>query len=333
MRICRLKLIWVISTLMILWGASSQAKQIIKPPIPASEQIVVWMRVSQVSQDRYLSGLLLQNNVVSDYLKLLKLDPSKIERLTFMMPFDKDWFNGQQGGYIPSALPKNGAFVIAGDFDLKAEFRNIKSKGWKEQSYSNKKVLWWSTGTNYYRNPRSGQCLGQISGEGLVVAGSVECMRNILDVAGGKLPGLPDNSAYDLIYQDFTSDSSRLGSMFIQVTPDMRALIKDEAAAAKSLAARTAFSYVDNLNESGLSIARRGDGFLLYGYLGIDTENNSMIAAGILQLGGGLASLFPPDDPNRNVLENLDISRQGKLVILQTDITGPRLLSLLGRSK
>ncbi len=324
----RIRLIGIIVVPISLLYAVSFAEQGIKPPIPVGEQVVLLMRVSQVAQDRDLRNLLLQNNAVSNYLKLLNLKLSDIDGLTLFMPFDKNWFAGR-GIYIPPTLPKNGAFIITGDFDPKAEFRGVKSKGWKEEKYSNKKVLWWSTGTSYYQNPKNGECLGQIPGDGLVVAGSAECIQNIYDVAGGKTPGFDDNSAYDLIYRNFNNDNTKLVSAFIVITPVMRDLIITETAPYLSPTGKSALSYINHLDDSGLSIARRGAGFHLDGYLGMDTESNSMIAAGLLQLGGGLSSLLPPDNPSRSALEDLVVSRQGRMVILQTDMTGQQFLYLL----
>ncbi len=305
------------------------AQQTIVAPIPGNAQVVLWMRPGQVAQYPDLKTAMLGNNTLSYYLGLMNLDLANIDRLVMFMPFDKSWIKGSKTTAIPRKLPSNGAFIITGNLDNKINLQTIKSKGWKEINYSNKKLLWWSTGAAYLLNPKDGECISQLPGGGLAVGGSEEIIKSILDVAGGKAPGISTYDTFQRLSQDFSTNDSKLANMFILVTPEMRNLVKADTVQIRSSTARAALGYVDYLDEVGLSISPSGNGFLVNGYLGMDSESNALIVSSIFQIGGGLASFLPPNDPNRALLESLNISKQGKTVVLESNMTGPQLSNLL----
>jgi hypothetical protein len=314
--------------ILLCSSAVALAQQTAATPIPAGAQIVLWMRADQIAQDPDLRASVLENSAVGHCLNLLSLDLAQIDRIVLFMPFDKAWVNGTKL-FVPQALPKNGAIIITGSFNTKTAYQGFKSKGWKEISYSNKKLLWWSTGTSYYCDPKSGACIGQLPGGGLIAGGSENATKNVLDVAGGKAQGLTNSLAFGRLSQDFNLDNTRLLSLYVLITPEMRAIVKSDTSAIKSSTGKAAIGYIDYLEETGLSVAKAGNGFGIEGYLGMDSESNSLIVSSIIQIGGGLASLLPPNNPNRSILEKLNVSRQDKLVILQSNLTMQQLQNLM----
>ncbi|HBC45869.1 MAG TPA: hypothetical protein DEO84_08390 [candidate division Zixibacteria bacterium] len=313
---------------LLCTSAAAPAQPTASTPIPAGAQIVFWMNAAQISQDSDLRASVLENSTVGHCLNLLSLDLAEIDRIVLFMPFDKSWVNGTKL-IVPQALPKNGAIIITGSFDAKTAYQGFKAKGWKEISYSNKKLLWWSKGTSYYCDPKSGACIAQLPGGGLIAGGSEGATKNVLDVAGGKAQSFAISPTFERLSQDFNFDKTRLLSLYVLITPDMRAIVKSDTSAIKSSTGKAAIGYIDYLEETGLSVARSGNGFGIEGYLGMDSESNSLIVSSIFQIGGGLASLLPPNDPNRSILENLSVSRQGKLVILQSNLTRRQLQNLM----
>jgi hypothetical protein len=318
---------------VLLTNSLTLAQQAAVAPIPQNAQIVLWMKTDQVAQNPNLKAMLLENNTVSYYLGLMNLDPAKIDKVVMFMPFDKSWFKGTRAAAIPQNLPSNGAFIITGNFDNNNIFRGFKSGGWKEVNYSNKKLMWWSTGASYLLNPKDGECISPLPGGGLAIGGSENIVKSILDVAGGKTSGIAAYNTFQRLSRDFTTDNSRLASMFVLVTPEMRNIVMADTAQIKSSTARAALGYVNYLDEIGLSIAQNGNGFLVDAYLGMDSESNALIVSSILQIGGGLVSFLPANDPNRAWLESLNISKQGKLVILESNLTRLQLTNLLKHRK
>jgi hypothetical protein len=328
MKKSKIGLVGFLIILAVLQTMSVSAQQTASAPIPSGAQIVLWMRANQVAQDPDLRATLLNNNAVARYIGLLNMDLAQIDRVVLFMPFDKAWINNNRL-VIPQTLPQSGALIVTGSFNAKSKYQEFKSNGWKEIDYSNKKLLWWSTGTKFLSNPKGAECVGQLPDGSLAVGGSQQIMRGILDVAGGKAQGLQATDVSNQLSQDFASDNSKLASLYISVTPEMRSVIKADTIAIKSSTGRAAIDYVDHLDEFGLAMRMSAGSFLASGYLGMDSESNSLIVASIFQIGGGLASLLPPNDPNRAALESLDVSRSGKTVILQSNMTKQQLLGLM----
>jgi hypothetical protein len=331
----QIKLVFLLLTLaaVLLTSSFALAQQAAVAPIPQNAQIVLWMRAGQAAQNPNLKTMLLENNTVSSYLGLMNLDPGKIDKVIMFMPFDKSWFKGTQAAVIPQNLPPNGAFIITGNFDNKNIFQKFKSGGWKEVNYSNKKLMWWSTGASYLLNPKNGECISLLPGGGLAIGGSENIVKSILDVAGGKTSGIAAYNTFQRLSRDFMADNSKLASMFVLVTPEMRNIVMADTAQIKSSTARAALGYVNYLDEVGFSIAQKGSGFLVDAYLGMDSESNALIVSSIFQIGGGLASFLPANDPNRALLESLNISKQGRIVILESNLTGIQLVNLLKHRK
>jgi hypothetical protein len=323
-------LILLALTSMLAYPALAQ--QATEPPIPSGTEIVIWLRASQVAQDPALKSALLDNNAVGNYLTLMDLNLDQIDRVVMFMPFDKAWVNGTRL-LLPNSLPKNAAMIINGNFEGGNQFRGLKSKGWKEQKYSNKKLLWWSTGSNYYVDPQSGRSVSPLPGGAILAGGSEEIVKRVLDVTGGKTEGIQNNITYQRLSQDFGGDNTKLFSAYVLVTPEMRNLIKADTIAIRSSTGRAAIGYIDYLDEAGVSASKSSNGYVINGYLGMDSESNSLVVSSIFQIGGGLASFLPPNDPNRSALENLNVDRNGKLVILQSNLTQQQLLGLLRHQK
>jgi hypothetical protein len=322
-------LILILTAIAAFPALAQQAAQL---PIPSEAEIVIWMRASQVAQDPNLKGALLDNNAVGNCLKQVGLDMDQIDLVVMFMPFEKSWINGNHL-FLPQSLPKNAAIIINGSFDNAVKLRSFKTIGWREEKYSNKKLLWWSTGSSYYIDPKSGQSASQLPGGGLLIGGSEEIVKSVLDVTGGKAQGFQANATYQHLSQDFSSDNSKLFSAFILVTPEMRDIIKADTVAIKSSTGRAAIGYIDHLDEAGLAATKSGIGYIINGYLGMDSESNSLIISSIFQIGGGLGSFLPPNDPNRGALESLSVSRDGKLVIVQSNLTQQQLLELINHHK
>ncbi len=325
-----IRLIPILSLLaLVLQAGSVIAQQTGDTPIPSGTKVIVWMRVSQAARDPQLSAMLLTNSAVARNLELIGLEASQVDRATIFMPFDRSWLDSRQVARLPQALPPNAGFIISGNFSDKDIYPILKSKNWKEMKYANSKVLWWSTGASYYRDPGGSVCIGIIPGSRFVVTGSEKTMQDILDIAGGKSQGMASNSTYEYMRNEFDGNDSRLASIFIAVTPEMRTLIKADTVRVRSATARAALSYVDYVDEAGFSALKGAASYTLNGYLGMDTETNALVVSSIFQFGGGFAALLPPNDPNSSILENLDVSKQGRIVVLQSDISPQQLQNLL----
>jgi hypothetical protein len=201
--------------------------------------------------------------------------------------------------------------------------------GWLKKNYSNKKLLWWSTGDSYYCNPQGGECVGYLAGDRLIVSGSEQIMKNILDVAGNKQDGMLPTNLFQSVSNDFFSDKQIVISAFANVTDQMRNSIKADTINIHSSTAKSALEYIDPLKEVGFSASGIGNGVLLKGNLGMDSQNNALVVSSLIQIGGGLANVLPQGDPNREILSSLVTSRQERIVNIQADLTRQQFLSLI----
>ncbi len=321
------KIIPAIMAAVILMSVSATAQET-AIPIPQGSDVVIWMRGDQVASDPDLKASVLRNRAVGRYLDLLNLALEQIDYAVLFSPFDRTWIAGGRRA-ASDKLPSGGAMIVAGNFDPKNKYESFKSKGWLKQDYSNKKLLWWSTGESYYRNPKGGECVGYLPGGRLVVTGSEAIMKELLDVSGKKKEGLASEGTYQRLGVDFFASPQTVMSAFVNVTAEMRSMIKADTVNLNSAAARNAIEYIDHLKESGLTAVKEGSMFMVNGYLGMDNQNNALVVASLLQIGGGLANLLPQGDPNRALLSNLTVSRQERTVTVQTPLNRQQLVNLI----
>jgi hypothetical protein len=297
-------------------------------PIPQNTDVVIWLKSSQIASDPSLKSLLLENQAVNNYLSLLNLSLDQVDYIVLFSPFDKTWATGGGHQNKPS-LPQNGAVILSGKFDSKNKYGGLKSKGWKVIDYSNKKLLWWSVGGGYYIDPKGNGCISLLPGGRLLMTGSEGVMREILDVSGGKKQGMTLTETYQNQSDSFFTNNSILISAYANVTSEMRQTILADTSYIRSSTARAAMEYINHIKELGISTSRAGHDYFLEGNLGMDSDNNALIVSSLLQIGGGLASLLPPDDPNRELLSSLAVSRVGNVVTLQARMTGNQLIGLI----
>jgi len=318
-------IILTLSTVIMpaLAGAQAPAPNI---PIPQKAEIIIWLNGARLAADSDLKNALLGSQAIDRYLNLVSLSIGEIDYAVLFMPFSKSLISSR--GTI-DRLPANAALVMKSNGDWKTIYKSFKSRGWKESDYSNKKVLWWSTGETFFREPKSGECVALLQDGTLAFAGSDAFMKELLDVSGGKQPGLPVSGAFQIVNDAFFSNSQATLGFYSQSTNEMRFLIKADTSVIRSEAARAALEYVDHVSEAGALAVKSGDSYQLNGLVGMDSDNNALVVSSLLQLGGGLANLLPKDDPNRSALSNMTVTRDGHIVRLSTAMTKRQIIGLI----
>ena len=299
--------------------------------LPQNTEVILWLRPQLISDDAQFSNLLSQSQLVGHYLDLLDISLKQVEYAAMFMPYDPAWMdNASHGAY--DNLPAPAAMIIKGAFDPSAKYRQVKSSGWREDKHANKKLLWWSTGETYLRNATGREYLAKLGNDRLLIAGSEDSMKGVLDVVGDKMTGIESMGVFQDISLAFFENDQVMASAFIKVNEDLRQMIKDDIGEQQSAMIRTAIGYVDNVDETALSIIRGSGNYLLEGYLGMDSGNNAMVVTSVLQAGGSLAGLLPRNAPGHAALENLTVTRTERIVKVQSFMAHAQLNDLLGSS-
>jgi hypothetical protein len=266
--------------------------------------------------------------MMSQYLDLLNLSIEQIDYAAIFMPYDPAWMNRFTQGYI-NTLPSDGAMIIQGKFDPESKYGELKSGKWKESKYVNKKVLWWSTGENFLRNPAGQECLARLGDDKLLVSGSEDLIKGVLDVAGHKSAGLESMGVFNDIYHDFFENDHTMASVFVKASEKLRENIRRNAGDAGSALVSTAMQYIENVHEAALSVSMGAEYYSLDGYLGMDSGNNAMIIAAALQVGGGLAGMLADNNPHRKILESLTVTRSERNLRLHSRMSKRQLRELM----
>jgi hypothetical protein len=273
------------------------------------------------------------------YLSLLGLSMGDIDEAALFAPYDKAW-QKDSGQSARSKLPSRAGFIVTGRIDAEARYRSIKAKGWKEERYVNKKVLWWTTGANYIRDPKSGECLAIVGENGVLVGGSDEVMKGVLDVQGGKNQGLTADSLFVTTMRSFLADPEIGASLFVIVTNEIRSVFKSHFMSEQSGSGKQGVDviaalaeYSGHLEEFGLSIKKSNGDYLLKGSFQLDSADRAMMLAGIIQLASGMSGLLPGNELDRVMLSSLRVSRLGKIVGLESRLTQNQLLDILSKPR
>jgi hypothetical protein len=298
-------------------------------PFPQNTEVILWVRPELVSGDAQLKDILSQSRTVGYYLDILNLSMEQVEYAVIFMPYDPSWLNKVSKGAVKN-LPTSGAIVIKSKIDPAAKYREMKSSGWREEKHVNKKLLWWSTGETYLINKSGNECLAKLGDDRFIISGSTESMKLVLDVAGNKAPGIESIGVFEEISMNFFENNLTVASAFIKITDSLRKEIKANAGEPQSAIFRMAVGYIDNAQEVALSVKKSAQSYLLDGYIGMDSGNNAIVVTGVLQAGGSLAGLMEQDNPGRELLENLSVTRNERIIELRTHIPEARLVELFG---
>jgi len=321
-----------LTVLLILLSLVGAGAGEFDPPFPRDTEIIFWSRPDLIASDLELGSAVTHSQFVNYYLSLLKLSIGDVDFAAIFMPYDQEWLDKSSTGKA-TTLPPNGSLIIKGKFDPLNKYKALKAAGWDEDKYTNKKLLWWSIGENYLKSPSSAECVTQLGVDMLLISGSQRTLKGVLDVAGNKAPGIEQLPVFTDISRDFMANDLTLAGFFVKANSQIRQKIHANMGDSPSPMVKTALQYVDNVQESALSIVRAGNNYLLDGYLGMNSGNNAMVVASVLQLGGSLASLLPEDDPNRETLQNLTISRNERTIKLHSQMTKAQLRGLFNNSK
>ncbi len=313
---------------LLLFSAISLNAAQLDLPMPRGTEVVLLIRPELLSSEIQLMDWVSQSQAVGHYLELMGVTFDQVEYAAIFMPYDPAWLD-RVDKRAANTLPPTGAMIIKGKFDLSAKYKEIKSSGWKEEKYASRKLLWWSTGETYLDNPSGQECLAMLANDRLLIAGSTESMKGVLDVAGAKAPGVESMGVFPSISQDFFENNLAMASVFVKVTDDLRQKIKTDVGGQQSAMIKSAISYVDNTQEAALSVIQGTGNYLLDGYLGMDSGNNAMVVTSVLQASGGLASLLPRDNPGRDIVESLAVTRTERIIRLQSNLTHERFAQLL----
>jgi hypothetical protein len=297
-------------------------------PIPQNCDVVIWLNGQNLASDTDLEHALIGNQAIDRYLNLVSMSLGEIEYAVLFMPFSKSLVTGRTS---LGRLPANSGLVMKSFGDWKTIYKSFKTRGWKASDYSNKKVLWWSTGETYFSDPKTGECVALLQNGTLAFAGSESFMRQLLDVSGGKQQGLPIGGGYQVINDGFFSNPRASLACYAKANSEMRSVILADTASIKSETAKGALEYVDHISELGINAVKNPESYQLNGILGMDSDNNALVVSSLLQLGGGLANLLPQNDPNRAALSNMTVSRDGHLVKLSTSMTKRQIIGLIRR--
>jgi len=295
-------------------------------PIPQNCEVIIWLNGATLAADSDLEHALIGNQAIDRYLNLVSMSLGELEYAVLFMPFSKSLVKGRAS---LGRLPADCGLVMKSFGDWKTIYKSFKTRGWKESDYSNKKVLWWSTGESYFSDPKTGECVALLQNGALAFAGSESFMRQVLDVSGGKLQGLAISGTYQIVNDAFFSQARSSIGFYAKANREMRAVILADTSAINSETAKAALEYIDHVSELGINSFKSADNYQLNGLLGMDSDNNALIVSSLLQLGGGMANLLPKDDPNRSSLSNMTVDRDGHIVKLTTSMTKKQIISLI----
>ena len=340
---CRhfLQVVILLFALVLIYSDSIAAPPINSIPVPQETLVVFWVRPSQVANDPQLKALTSDLAIIFRNLQTIGLSPENVDEAVLFAPFNMGWMDGSGGGF-PRSLSSDGGLILKGKFNADSKYRDLKSKGWKENQFDKKKVLFWTTGETSLCAPDGNECMAALVGDRLVIGGSPDVVKNVLNVANGKTPGLDSDPFYQGFSEQFMGNSNMAISLFTIVTDQMRAMIKpptaaDDSSSASSRAAIAAItalkSYSSHVKELGLSVSTSAGGYQVGGTLAFDDESSAALVSSLLQLGGGLVNFLPPNEPARAVLAGLQISRDGALLNLQSTVTRQQLNDIFLKRK
>ena len=326
---------------LLIFSDSLAAPPINSVPVPQETLVVFWVRPSQVSNDPQLKALTSDFEIIFRNLQTIGLSPENIDEAVLFMPFDLGWMYGSGGG-LPRILSSDGGLILKGKFNADSKYRDLKTNGWEENQFDKKRVLFWTTGEKYLCAPDGSEYLAAMAGDRLVIGGSPDIVKNMLNVADGKTPGLDTDPFYQQISSQFIGNSNMAISIFATVTDQMRAMIKPPPATddttspsyRATIAASNAMrSYSNHVEEFGLSISASTGGYQVEGTLAFDGESSAALVSSLLQLTGGLVNFLPPNNPARSVVAGLQVSHDGALLNLQSAVTRQQFNDILMKRK
>lgn len=296
-------------------------------PLPEGTEIVMFFRPSAASNPD-LESKVGEIKVLNYYLSLVDIGLEQVDQAIIFMPYDRNWIDNVTRGKLQN-IPSNGGIIIRGKFDSAAKLKSLKSSLWQEKQYANKKILWWSTGEKYLLNSKTSESVALLRGKDLLISGSEDAMKNVLDVAGDKKKGLAADGVYQRLAGQFQGNNQTAIGIFTVATETMRQQLRDEIDTSHYPILNTLLGYSDRLKQIGFSMRNAGSDVLLDSFLGMDSDNTAMVLSGVLQVGGGLANYIPANNPNRAILANLQVNREGNVVIGQSRLTGPEFKAIL----
>lgn len=337
----RLNVEILLFALLLIDSYSIAAPPINSIPVPQDTLIVFWVRPFQVAYDPQLKALTSDFAVIFHNLQTIGLSPENIDEAVLFIPFDMGWMYGSGSG-IPRSLSSDGGLILKGKFNADSKYRDLKSSGWQESQFDKKKVLFWTTGEKFLCAPDGSECLAALAGDRIVIGGSPDIVKNMLNVADGKTLGLDSDPFYQQISSQFIGNSNMAISIFATVTDQMRAMIKpppanDDTTSAgyrATIAAVNAMrSYSNHVKEFALSISTSTGGYQVEGILAFDGESSAALVSSLLQLTGGLVNFLPPNNPARSVVAGLQVSNDGALLNLQSTVTRRQFDDILMKPK
>lgn len=320
-----LGIVITVVALTCFYGASEAQNAL---PIPVQTEIVIQARPGLINNDSYLQPLISSQTAVNHYLNLLGL---RIEHVSTVVIFtSNDGLPGTTRVENFERLPQTGGFLLTGDFDPKRKLQALRQLGWKEKEHAGKKILWWSTGDTYLISPGGEECVSALPENRLLVTGSEMVMRNVLDISGGKKPGLASQGAFGTIAGLFEQDSLISMAAYVPASAEIRETIKAAVASSPTPSMEKALEYVDHVQNIGACFSGSGP-YLLDSYFGMDSDNNALIAASILQIGGDLASLLSKKNPAYEVLANMNTTREGSVIRIRSQFSRAQMIELMKR--
>jgi hypothetical protein len=340
---CRhfLRVVILLIVLVFIYSDLIAAPPINSIPVPQETLVVFWVRPSQVANDPQLKAMTSDLSIIFSNLQTIGLSPEDVDEAVLFTPFDLGWIYGSGGGF-PQSLSSDGGLILKGKFNADSKYHDLKSKGWEKSQFDRKRVLFWTTGETFLCAPDGNECVATLAGDRLVIGGSPDVIKKVLNVAYGKTPSLDGDPFYQQISSQFVGNGNMAISLFTIATDQMRAMIKpppanDDTTSASyraTIAAINAMrSYSNHVKELGLSVSTSAGGYQIDATLAFDGESSAALVSSLLQLSGGLVNFLPANNPARSIVAGLQVSHDGALLNLQSTVTRQQLNDIFMKRK
>lgn len=281
--------------------------------LPARGEILTFLKTKQIREDKDLAESMNIEELNSD-LKEMNLSLGSFPRIIAFASFSPRRYSGVilQGDHIAAGKIK----------------RQVEKEGWEEGRYSKDK---------YFRAPSSGQCLVTLNG--LLVLGSEEAVRDILDVYRGRKQGKSSDPIYIRLTGSMDPESAPVVSYIIpsQKLLDMGRVVLEGMKLILDVfkigSIGRLLGKIGLVKGMAMSIDRSGENFPMRMICLMQSETAASLASGSLNLLKGVTTLLPSqkmseqDKENLAVFQSMEISHEKEVLKIEMIIPRRELLT------
>jgi hypothetical protein len=315
------KYLWAI-LFLFLYDINSAFSQNVELPLPEESNFIILARPALLSENEPLSELFPAITALPQLIIHLGLEPKKITGMTGFFQLDTLGIRKiRTEGFIRPG--KNDGYMIVGDFKIKNVFKILKSKGWIEKDFPEKKLLWWSTGT-FLLNENSGIFMTEFGDSKILIGGSEEVLRKMMDIKMQKRPGKIKSHVLDDLITKFNLSGSHEAGLYLEMTPEALTALKRELQSNinRHRWLGTISQNLNQIKECRAEISS-ADETSHYNFNALmSSPNSAAFISGLVNVTKGMLNgLFPENERADELLQNLEASSNESTLNLQSYIS------------